>query len=96
MGQFKMFLVQDRPRDIETSALPGNDVYVMPPVRAATLTLAMYEHTRAKTDLISIATQSTLTFKNIVTSIHKEKKTQVENVFKAITKNKRIKRTWKK
>lgn len=88
MVQFKMFLVQDRPRDIETSALSGNDVYVMLPVHAATLTLAMYEHTRVKTDLISTATQSTLTFKNIITSIHKEKKTQVENVFKAITKNK--------
>lgn len=88
MVQFKIFLVQDRPRDTEKSALSGNDVYVMPPVHAATLTLAMYEHTRVKTDLISIATQSTLTFKNIITSIHKEKTTQVENVFKAITKNK--------
>lgn len=88
MVQFKMFLMQDRPRDTEKSALSGNDVYVTPPVHAATLTLALYEHTRVKTDLISIATQSTLTFKNIITSTHKEKKTQVENVFKAITKNK--------
>lgn len=68
------------------SALSGNDIYLMPTVHAAALTLAMHEHTRIKADIISVSTEYIDFFK--YHNFHTQREcTQVENVFKTTKKN---------